>query len=150
MATITETHLKLFFKTAGERESPVTTQALANAVLEEFDKSTYPLDTLADVEKMILAEHTAPIQKHETKGHSIFSEIKVHCRKPIHWTPKTGEEMGALFKHRVEGDVLQIHAVEADDNYVDLCPTSNPGVWMKLKMRQEFEDFNKKNPPVSA
>jgi hypothetical protein len=142
MSTMPVNPLNCFFERISTCEipHPVITKALAIAVVAELNKKTY--NTLADVEKMILDEHTAPIQKID--GRSEISEIKVHCRKPINlWTPKTGEEMRALFKHRVQGDVLEIHRVEGDDNYVDLCPTNNPGVWMKLKMRQEFEDFNK-------
>jgi hypothetical protein len=142
MGTETVNPLMSFFSgiSGGTSKSPVITQGLAGAVVAELKKQTdnKTYNTLADVEEMILNEHKAPIQKN-----ALISEIKVHCRKPINWTPKTGEEMKELLKHRVEGDVLQLHRVEGDDNYVDLCPTNNPGVWMKLKMRQEFDDFKK-------
>jgi len=99
-------------------KSDVITQALAEAVLAKLGEN----NTLADVEEMILNDQQA----------AEVSQIKVHSRRAImKWTPKTGEEMRTLFEHRDKGE----------DNYVDLCPQKNLGVWMKLKMRKEFEDF---------
>ena len=98
-------------------KSDVITQALAEAVLAKLGEN----NTLADVEKMILDDHQA----------EEVSQIRVHSRRAMKWRPKTGEEMRTLFEHRDKDE----------DNYVDLCPQKNLGVWMKLKMRKEFEDF---------
>jgi hypothetical protein len=133
MSTETVNPLICFFSGISGGTKSVITQALADAVLVELRKPN--LDTLTGVEKMILAEHTEPIQKDATKGHSIISEIKVHSRKPMNWTPKTGEEMRTLFKNRDQDK----------DICIDLCPANNPGVWMRLKMRQEFKNFELEN-----
>jgi hypothetical protein len=124
--------LNVYFSAISGGKKSVITQALADAVLAELGKPN--LDTLVGVEKMILDEHEAQILQDAT-GLSIISQIKVHSRKPMNWTPKTGEEMRMLFSHREASDI-------GSDGCVDLCPGSNPGVWMKLKMRQEFKSFD--------
>jgi hypothetical protein len=106
------------------RESPVITKALANAVLAKLGES----NTIADVEKMILNAHNL---EHEKVLE--VSEIKVHSRRAMQWTPATGDEMRMLFSLRDKG---------SDDKHFDLCPKENLGVWMKLKMRKEFKDFD--------
>jgi hypothetical protein len=128
MSTTTVNPLKSFFSgISGGTKSDVITQALAEHVLAKLGES----NTLGDVEKMILNEH-------KPKNFEV-SEIKVHSRRAMKWTPKTGEEMRMLFEHRDK----------SGDNYVNLCPQENLGVWMKLKMRKELEDF-KENLAVHA
>ena len=91
-------------------------------------------DGVAD---MILTERKAQIVPDLKSGISIVSNIKVHSRRAINlWTPATGEEMRTLFLLRDD--------CKDDAPAVDLCPKKNPGVWMKLKMRQEFKDFKDK------
>jgi hypothetical protein len=128
--------LNSYFSGISGGTKSVITQALANAVLAELGKPN--LDTIAGVEKMIWDEHEAQIVQDAT-GLSIISKIKVHCRNPMKWTPATGEEMRTLFSHKQARDM-------GSNGCVDLCPTTNPGVWMKFKIRQEFENFNNKNP----
>jgi hypothetical protein len=118
------------FSIPGGVESPVITPALAKAVVAKLGEK--PCTTLADVEKMIWNEHEP---KNVKDGPSIPSEIKVHSFRAMKWTPVTGEEMRTLFLLRDK--VL-------DDAPFELCPEKNPGVWMKLKMRQEFKVFEKK------
>jgi hypothetical protein len=130
--------LKLFFQDieSGKIRSAVITKELAGAVVEEFDETKctkYSLNTLLGVEEMILMERKAEILPNKD-GLSIVSKIKVHSRRAIKlWTPATGDEMRKLFSFRDKGS--------DDAPSVDLCPKSNLGVWIKLKMRQEFKTF---------
>jgi hypothetical protein len=128
----TNTQLMNFFDTAGDRQSPVITKALGDAVVKKLKLREEPYNTLADVEKMIWNEHKP---KNVAEAPSIPSEIKVHSFRAMKWTPVTGEDMRTLFLLR---DKVQ------DDAPFDLCPEKNLGVWMTLKMRQEFKVFEKK------
>jgi hypothetical protein len=133
---------KLFFNViqAGEEKSDVITKELAGAVVAEFDGTKYTLKSLASVEAMILKERMAQVVPNED-GVSTVSKIKVHSRRAMQWTPATGAEMRTLFEERDKGEA---------DKHVDLCPKKNPGVWMKLKMRKEFKEFEKKRAVSAA
>lgn len=119
--------LKLYFDKLerGVLKNPAIDQGLAGALHSEFFKKDCSLDTLADVEELIMAEYEKPLPGPDDADADV-SDIKLHCRKSVFWKPTSNEEASRLMKQIIGKDFMDIDI---------------PGNWMKLKLREHFSEF---------
>ena len=119
--------LKLYFDKLerGVLKNPAIDKGLAGALHSEFFKTDCSLDTLADVEELIMAEFDKPLPGPDDADADV-TDIKVYCPQSVKWKPATNEEECRLMKQIVGKDFMD---------------TDIPGNWMKLKLREHFSEF---------
>ena len=124
--------LKLYFDKleSGVRKNPAIDKGLAGAIHAEFFKAGCSLGAMSDVEALIMREYELPVPLDLAVDLDI-SDVKVNSRKAVMWKPTTGADQRLLVQEKYMGN----------GGFMDFSTDTNPGCWMKLKLRQDFDEF---------
>jgi hypothetical protein len=118
--------LRLYFEKVenGVIQNSAVDKTLAGVLLDEYYKPDCSLKTIGDVEELIIKEHLSELPEDICDA----SMIKMHCLNAVLWKPLSGDEAALLTQFMGK-------------DFMDLNTQTNPGCWLKLKLRQSFGEF---------